>query len=164
MPADPSTATGVRYKYIHSVGNVATIKLESSGDHPFTGIFEGSNHGVMRMSVASNPDPTVLNLRPGMGLKFLRDGMESVSMVAMYQVAGQDSWNFFAHDWSNHVDSVTDPSLAGLNKKFSTGSIYTQTVGLSDFAGYTTDGSKVDSPVFPWKLRFHPTGEFEFPN
>ena len=30
-------------------------------------------------------------------------------------------------------------------------------------AKYAQDGSEEASPVFPWKLRFEPTGEFNFP-
>lgn len=36
-------------------------------------------------------------------------------------------------------------------------------MGLSDFASYHADGTKVEDPVFPYKLRFHPTGDIEFP-
>jgi len=38
-----------------------------------------------------------------------------------------------------------------------------QGVGLSDIASYRADGAKVEAPVFPYKLRFHPTGDIEFP-
>lgn len=62
------------------------------------------------MSVASPPDPEVLNLRPGMGLKILRDGMDSANLVAMYSVAGQASWNFFENDFSNFIPPAP-PSL-----------------------------------------------------
>ena len=38
-----------------------------------------------------------------MGLKFLRDGVDSANLVAMYSVDGQESWNFFKNDFSNHI-------------------------------------------------------------
>jgi len=72
-----------------------------------------------------------------MALKFLRDGMDSVSLVAMYSVDGQDSWNVFKNDWSNHIPAATELSLIPLVKKFETATDYIQTVGLSDFAAYT---------------------------
>ena len=56
-----------------------------------------------RLSLALEPDTEELNTAPGMGLKFLRDGMDSANLVAMYSVDGQDSWNFFKNDFSNHI-------------------------------------------------------------
>lgn len=57
------------------------------------------------MSLAGKPSDT--HITPGIGLKFLRDGIDSANLVAMYSVAGQDSWNFFANDFSNHIPPVT---------------------------------------------------------
>ena len=84
----PKATFGTRSKYIHTQGAIATVKLTNIGQHPFTGIFEGADHGVVRMSVAEQPDTTYLNLKPGIGLKFLRDGIDSASLVAMYSVDG----------------------------------------------------------------------------
>ena len=56
-----------------------------------------------RLSLALEPDTSKLNTAPGMGLKFLRDGMDSANLVAMYSVDGQESWNFFKNDFSNHI-------------------------------------------------------------
>ena len=47
---------GKRNKLIHSVGTVAQVKLTSNGQHPFTGIFEGADHGFVRFSAAAQPD------------------------------------------------------------------------------------------------------------
>jgi len=90
--------TGTRTKYIHSVGTHGKVVLNSNGNHPFTGLFQGANKGIVRLSSAAkpelgNPDAP---LGPGMGLKFLRDGMDSANLVAMYSVNGQPGeWNFF---------------------------------------------------------------------
>ena len=69
-----------------------------------------------------------------MGLKFLRDGMDSASLVAMYSVDGQPSWNFFLNDFSNHIPATTTKSLLAVSKKFSSSTPWIQTVGLSDWA------------------------------
>ena len=69
-----------------------------------------------------------------MGLKFLRDGMDSASLVAMYSVDGQPSWNFFLNDFSNHIPDITSLSLKVVGEKFSTASDFIQSVGLSDWA------------------------------
>jgi hypothetical protein len=42
-----------------------------------------------------------------MGLKFLRDGVDSANLVAMYSVDGQDTFNFFANDFKNHITAAT---------------------------------------------------------
>lgn len=73
---------------------------------------------------------------PGMGLKFLRDGMQSANLVSMYSVNGQPSWNFFANDFSNHIGPATSASLELLAAKFATATPYVQTVGLSDFSNF----------------------------
>ena len=58
-----------------------------------------------------------------MGLKWLRDGMDSANLVAMYSVNGQPKeWNFFAHDFNNHISapSASNLPLVALGKKFAT--------------------------------------------
>lgn len=101
------TLYGTRSKLIHTEGVIAAVKMTDSGKHPFTGIFKGADVGIVRMSVAAEPNLKVKMLTPGIGLKFLRDGMDSASLVAMYSVDGQESWNYFANDFSNHIPAVT---------------------------------------------------------
>lgn len=75
-----------------------------------------------------------------MGLKFLRDGMDSASLVAMYSVDGQPSWNFFLNDFSNHIPDITSLSLKVVGEKFSTAS------DLSRVLAFLT-GPNTDKPV-----------------
>lgn len=49
-----------------------------------------------------------------------------------------------------------------ISLNFASASDYIQAVGLSDFARYEIDGTVVTEPVFPFKLRFEPTGKVEF--
>lgn len=86
------------------------------------------------MSVAAKPDPKSQPLAPGIGLKFLRDGIDSASLVAMYSVDGQESWNYFANDFTNHIPAIQSISLLPLAAKFNTATDYIQAVGLSDWA------------------------------
>jgi hypothetical protein len=97
--------TGTRVKYIHSVGVVGKVKFESSGKHPFTGVWEGAQHGLVRLSSATEPSSS---LTPGLALKFLRDGVDSADLVAMYGINGTPGdWNFFEKDFSNHIGAAT---------------------------------------------------------
>jgi len=75
---------GPRNKYIHTVGNTATVKFTPvSNNEGYTGIFaSGADHALIRLSLAKQPDQTKTtaaealdNFIPGFGLKFLRDGV-----------------------------------------------------------------------------------------
>lgn len=130
----PTQGRGYRQKLIHTQGAIAQVKLQQSGNHPFTGLWAEADTGIIRMSAAAKPDPKSQPLAPGIGLKFTRDGAESASLVSMYSVDGQSSWNFFANDFTNHIPAVTSASLLPLAAKFNTATDYIQCVGLSDFA------------------------------
>jgi len=80
----PSGITGTRTKYIHSVGAVGKVKFVPTHS-TFSGIFKGANYGLIRLSAAIEPTDY---LAPGMGLKFLRDGMDSANLVSMYSLNG----------------------------------------------------------------------------
>merc|ERR1719251_513577 len=152
---------GTRYKYIHTVGAVGQVEWRDLGGHSYSGIFSGATKGVVRFSLAKEPSPPALNTAPGMGLKFLRDGMDSANLVAMYSVNGQESWNFFANDFTNHV-GPGGLDLVPLEIKFSEATNYVAEVALSDFARYGQSGGQISEPKFPFMLRFHPTGELSF--
>ena len=160
---DCSSFTGCRSKTVHSVGNVGQVEWINLGGHPYTGIFTGADAGYVRMSAAIPVDIKKANIRPGMGLKFLRDSVDSANLVAMFSVDGQENLNFFENDWSNHVPNTRSKNLIPLEARFMTATKYVQTVGLSDFASYDKDGVSTIDPIFPWSLRFKPTGEFNVP-
>merc|ERR1712055_976246 len=111
--------------------------------------------------MAVKPDEAALNTKPGMGLKFLRDGMDSVNLVAMYSVMGQESWNFFENDFVNHIPEITG-FLAALAQKFYSATNNIRQVGISNWSFFSPDGTEAESPVFPYRLRFHPTGDIVF--
>ena len=151
MPTDRKGTT--RQKYIHSVGSVGMVEFVSS-ESRYTGLFQGARFGIVRISLAAEPKADVLNTIPGMGLKFLRDGVKSASLVAMYKLEGQKSWNVFANRWSNHIGPP--PGSNPLVAKFATATPNIQQVGLSDWSRYGEDGVLVaDSDmVYPYKLVF----------
>merc|ERR1712038_1171499 len=152
---------GTRFKYIHTVGAVGQVQWVDRGGHSYSGLFTGATKGVVRFSLAKEPSPPSLNTAPGMGLKFLRDGVDSANLVAMYSVNGQESWNFFENDFTNHI-GPGGIELVPLEVKFLEATNYISEVALSDFARYGESGVKVDAPEFPFMLRFHPTGELSF--
>lgn len=153
----------VRKKYIHSVGDVAKVSfVPVSNEEGYTGIFEGAEYGYIRMSCAKEPTtdkPAAGNFIPGIGLKFLRDGVHSADLVAMYSVNGQENWNFFSNNFTNHIGAASGVALTALSHKFATATPYVQTVGLSDYAQYNEDGEQISTPNFPWELTFQPSDE-----
>merc|ERR1719481_383667 len=160
MPVDASG--NPRKKFIHSVGSVASVEFVSTGYHPYTGLFTGAKHGVMRVSLAVEPDPALLNIIPSFGVKFLRDGRESGSVLAMESGTGQESWNIFKNDWSNHLPPFPDTPIPN---KFATATPLIEFVGLSNMARFGEDGRETYHPTFPFKLVFKPNPEIQnFPD
>ena len=161
-----------RKKYIHYMGVVGRVKWKDYGNHPYTGIFKGAQHGFVRMSHTVRPNPHIPSFilpsmvpRPGIGLKFLRDGKDSANVVAVFSVRGQtDSWNFFKNDLSNHAEGGPGATEVLIAAKFMTGSRNVAQCGVSDMAKMGEDGKKVAYPNFPYRLRFHPIGNIRFPD
>ena len=93
-----------------------------------------------------------------MGLKFLRDGVDSANTVTMYQAKGQyKEWNFFEHTLSNHVfPSGGDLKGKPVLYKSSFYTDYVYQTGTSDMAKFDAQGNKESNVVFPFRLEFEP--------
>ena len=113
--------TGCRNKTIHAVGNVGKFKWVDQGGHSYTGMFNGgSDFGFVRFSTGLFVNTNTPNMKPGMGVKLLRDGADSANFVSMFSVDGQDSLNFFENDWNNHVPDSHWLALKPLEARFAT--------------------------------------------
>ena len=97
-----------RSKNIHAVGMTGMVEFVPD-QNEYTGVFQGAKWGLIRLSSAGRPDiEQGFPLVPGFGLKFLRDKVDSANLVAMYSLKGQpNEWNFFQHDFSNHIEAPT---------------------------------------------------------
>jgi len=147
-----------RLKYIHSMGAVCQMEMKINSDK-YTGIFQrGSAEGLLRMGPANDYTQTALyKFTPGMGFKFFRTGQESANWVSLYTLDGQDSYNFFYNNQSNHIPGTSNPAIYALQAKFEQGSGCAQQVGLSHAARWSQDGFEVSQPVFPFQITFEPT-------
>ena len=59
------------------------------GGHSYTGMFKGADYGYVRMSAAVGPTTSnPPNLKPGMGVKLLRDEVDSANFAAFYSADG----------------------------------------------------------------------------
>lgn len=159
---------GHRQKYTHQVGCVGKVKFVSKGNHPYTGIFKGSDTGIVRLSSTTNPE-TYGYVSPSMALKFLIDGGDSANLVSMYGLDGQpDEWNFFQHTFTNNALAWSNDfqvmALANHFKRWATDII--QAVGCSNMAVRTQDGSFEKDAKFPFSMTFVPDDELKahFPN
>lgn len=126
---------GHRERVIHSMGTVGSVSLkpQSTSNHPFTGIFEGASHGIIRLSVAGKPSEAGA-FTPGFALKFLRDGSPSVNLVAMPSVDGQeDDYNFFSHEFCNNIPPAKKFALKALTAQGHEVSDWITTVGLGEW-------------------------------
>jgi hypothetical protein len=156
-----------RKKLIHTLGNIAKADWTSIGNHPYTGIFKGSTQFLIRFSVAKEMDTkktkaeeALQNFAPGISLKFLRNGVDSANLVAMFSTAGQASWNPFKNDFTNNF-RLNSPSVAeiALGTKFSTVTNNISAVGLKDMALNDQNGNKAENVRYPFRLIFRPTSE-----
>ena len=111
----PGDLWGTRTKYIHHVGCAAKVQFRPNGSSPYTGMFAAAEYGYIRLSSAAHPATSGLitqPLAPGMGLKWLRDGMDSANLVAMFSVNGQpNEWNFFKNNFWNHIGAADPGNL-----------------------------------------------------
>jgi len=132
VPGDamkPGIFWGSRDKLIHSVGTTGKVKfVPNSNADNFSGMFKKADHGLIRLSSAKKPDTS--SIAPGFGLKFLRNGMDSANLVAMYSVDGTDDFNFFAKDFTTFIPAAKSDALKLLEKKFSTATDHIAFVGL----------------------------------
>ena len=150
-----------RKKLIHSVGVVAPAKfVKVEGSNNYSGVFEGADNAIIRMSHAVKPDFSVPNVVPGMAIKFLRDNRPSANVFAMYSLLGQTSYHYFEHDFSSHAPyfnvSLVDAGSRALFNAFLKVSQYPTFVGVSGLAEYDQQGQQVAAPRFPFRLQFQP--------
>ena len=81
----PCDSDGCRRKTIHAVGVISKVKLVVE-DSPFSGIFKGADYGLIRHSNSTPYNPAKKLLKPGLSLKFLRDGVDSANTLAAFGV------------------------------------------------------------------------------
>jgi len=149
-----------RPKLIHSVGCIAQAKWVPTDRNPYTGVFNGCDNLFIRFSLAKEATKGAKGYAPGISVKCMRSGVPSANIFAMFSLQGQDSWNFFKHDLTNHVpdlSSKADFILQRLRGKFAEASDWPTMLGLADFATYDQNGGNVTEPKFPFRLIFHPT-------
>lgn len=164
---DPTDFPG----FFHESGIIASVKYEAAeSDHGFTGMFKGSDHGVLRLSPLA-PLTAELYLTHffigtylfSSALKLFRDGMHSGNSLTGDTVKAytefRNSRNFFDPPNFNIFSRPLD-NLSGigdsLDKAFGEFEHVSGLVSLSDLAAYDQDGNEEASPKTPLITQLRP--------
>jgi hypothetical protein len=95
---------------------------------------------------------------PAIGLKFLRDGVDSANTFGVFTLEGQMEYDFFKNDLSTIFATPVqeDSDWEKVGEHFVDETHFTTSIGNSNLAEYTQEGELVEEPVFPFRLIFEP--------
>lgn len=149
-------------KAVHAHGTVAKVCYTSQPGHRFTGMFQGADHGLLRLSLTG--DPRRRGFAPGLALKLLRDKQPSANLSALVSLTGQGSnFNFFANELSNIVPVVPQIGPQLINLIFRRVTRYPTMLHLENLAQADQSGRSIEAPVFPEQIYFKPASNLQFP-
>jgi hypothetical protein len=144
-----------RKKFIHTYGSVAKVSFKPFSN-PYTGIFKSGAIGLVRLSLAGNPES--IGFTPGMALKFLINGRPSLNIFAMHSLNGQgQNTNWFSNDFSNIIPRPTGFALKMLEIIFNNTHNPSNHLPVNHLAAFESNGSAVASPKVPYQLIFKPS-------
>ncbi|PHS00381.1 MAG: peroxidase [Oceanobacter sp.] len=146
-------------KPIHPHGVMAKVAFNSTGNHPYTGVFKGNECGLLRLSVTG--DPADRGFAPGFAWKTLIDGKPSENISALYTLSGQDTnHDFFANEMSNYVSLESNATL-GSSLLFSFVTAKPNLVMANAMAATDSSGNEEANAVSPTQVYFVPTAEVQ---
>lgn len=141
-------------KPIHAHGVMAPVSFTAEAGTPYTGLFEGSDCGLLRLSVTG--DPNDRGFAPGLAWKAFVDGKRSENVSALYTLSGQgDDRNFFANELSQYV-SVEGNETLGTTFLFSFVSSKPTRLMVDDMAKVDQNGNGVSGVNAPTQIYFVP--------
>lgn len=144
-------------KAMHPHGVMAKVKFVATAGNPYTGLFQGADHGLLRLSVAG--DPNANGFQPGLAWKAFVDGKPSQNVSALYSLSGQgNNYNFFANELSQYVVPEVNDTL-GTTLLFSAVSLKPTLLRVDDLAEVTQNGQAVAKPKAPTQIYFVPKAE-----
>jgi len=146
-----------RIKRTHPVGATTKIEFIAANDTPYTGMFRGAKHGIMRISEFSETAPETPKTAPGHGVKLLRDGMASANWFAMFAFEGQDSFNFFKNRWTNILREMdNDCSRETIGKHLAEVTDFTGAMSVMEVAQFDQYGNEEEYPNWPFQIDVEP--------
>jgi len=143
-------------KAIHAHGVAAKVRFESEPTSPYTGMFKGAPHGIVRISVTSDPEGK--DFAPGLALKLLVDGRPSQNVSFLFKLSGQkDNHNFFANELSNIIPVEFDPKSLFSSTVFSRVSLAPTKLSVKPFAAVDAKGIGEMAPKAPVQVYLVPS-------
>lgn len=157
------TLPGGRKKLIHPLGSIAQVEYRSYENHQYTGMFQGGDSCVARLSLAA--DPESIGFAPGMAIKCFTEGNNpSVNFISMYSLDGQgEDYNFFSNEFSNIVEEPASMALKVVESTvFNRASKCATWLSLEQFASLGNEGQLSGPVSHPVQLFLVPTKEAQF--
>ncbi len=153
-------------KYLHARGVMAKVKIiipDEFEKSPYTGIFQGAECALIRLSVTYNPKKESKAFAPGLALKILRDETHSANISALYTLGGQGrNFNFFENALSNIVPTGDELGMKLVNKIFKRVSKYPEQLNTYDMAQFNNQGSRESQVISPRQIFFVPNPQLAF--
>ena len=148
-------------KYLHRRGSVAKVKFIPVENNGYSGYFNGSDCGLLRLSLTYKPTKK-RSFAPGLALKIFRDGRPSANVSALYKLDGQgNDYDFFKYPLSNIVPMGLTTPLKIVHKVFSRVSDYPEEILLDHLGDYDQFGNKEAKTVSPRQIFFVPNNKIE---
>lgn len=146
-----------RVKRTHPVGTTTLMELIPQADSPYTGVFQGCKHMVMRISEFSETAPEDPKTAPGHGVKCLRDGMASGNWFAMFAFDGQNSFNFFKNRWTNILFEMDNEcARETIGKHLNEVSDFTGAMSVMEMSQFDQYGNAVEDNHWPFQIEIEP--------
>lgn len=151
---------GRRKKLQHTLGVVGSVRLESTGNHDYTGLFTGADYGVVRLSDGGFIHDGMTKFNPSGAMKFFVDGNDSANLLSLANHAGTSDPYFFAKPFSNTppgADEMSECDKKTINLKNIEATKFMFSTGLGHFAEILPDGTTdIDGAKFPYELIWEP--------
>lgn len=155
VSGDIDVAPAGYQKPIHANGALAKVKFEAEADSPYSGLFKGSECGLLRLSVTG--DPSDRGFAPGLAWKAFVDGQPSENVSALYTLSGQgDNYDFFANELSQYVSPELNATLV-INAIYSAVTSKPTWLRVDAMAEVEQDGSAAAAVKAPTQIYFVPS-------
>ena len=154
-----------RVKVIHPGGLVGLFKFVVTYKNPFSGVFQSGCEGVMRFSDLANGVSNKIDMTPTFAWKCLIDYLPSQNAFAAVHGDGTKSWNFFRNTFYSSVEPTTNECAADSNGRHAIdATVYTSTTSVREMGIADRYGNVSKKIITPFKLKYEPTGVFQFPD
>ena len=128
-------------------------------------MFKGADNCIVRLALARGLPIYVPKAIPSFALKMLRDKRESANFMAILGGTVVDpTLNWFSSNIFSQAPvppTEVDGVPVFFKTRLSEPSDYIGQLGLSEMATLDQDGRRTGQPVFPWRVRLEPSGDYK---